>query len=72
MTDEELLEEFSRFENEALESRRGLQEGADEVPHIFEGGIIDWNELEKVDEGITPAGFVEEIDVIGHGSQGMG
>ncbi|KAG2364325.1 hypothetical protein BDR07DRAFT_1562960 [Suillus spraguei] len=53
MTDEELLEEFSRFENEALESHRGLQEGADEVPDIFEGGIIDWNELEKVDKRIT-------------------
>ncbi|KAG2363081.1 hypothetical protein BDR07DRAFT_1405187, partial [Suillus spraguei] len=51
MTDEDLLEEFSRFENEALESHRGLQEG----------GIIDWNELEKVDKRITPAGFTEEI-----------
>jgi len=50
--DEELLEEFSRLENEMLESRRGLQEG--EVPDIFKGGIIDWNELEKVDKGITP------------------
>ncbi|KAG2357927.1 adaptin N terminal region-domain-containing protein [Suillus spraguei] len=68
--DEELLEEFSRFENEAPESCLGLQEGADEVPDIFEGGIIDWNELEKVDKGITPAGFIEEIDVIGRGSQG--
>ncbi|KAG2358535.1 hypothetical protein BDR07DRAFT_1417421, partial [Suillus spraguei] len=44
MTDEELLEEFSRFETEALESHRDLQEGAD-------------------DKRITPAGFIEEIDV---------
>ncbi|KAG2079303.1 hypothetical protein BDR04DRAFT_1138023 [Suillus decipiens] len=72
MTDEELLEEFSRFENETLESPRGLQEGVVKVPDIFERGIIDWNEVEKV-EGITPAGFIEEIqvDVIGRGSQGM-
>ncbi|KAG2357490.1 hypothetical protein BDR07DRAFT_1420153, partial [Suillus spraguei] len=63
MTDEELLEEFSKFETEALESHRGLQGGADEVPDIFEGGIIDWNELEKVDKRITPAGFIEEIYV---------
>ncbi|KAG2068390.1 hypothetical protein BDR04DRAFT_1103357 [Suillus decipiens] len=37
MTDEELLGEFSRFENEALKSCHGLQEGAGEVPDIFEG-----------------------------------
>ncbi|KAG2074747.1 hypothetical protein BDR04DRAFT_1092989 [Suillus decipiens] len=55
MTDGELLEEFSRFENVTLESRHGLQEGAGEIPDIFERGIIDWNELEKVDNGISPA-----------------
>ncbi|KAG2155367.1 uncharacterized protein EDB93DRAFT_1130321 [Suillus bovinus] len=69
ITDEELLEEFDRFENEMLESR-GLQEGTGEVPDILGGDIIDWDELEKVNKGITPAGFVEEIDVVGHGSQG--
>ncbi|KAG1807602.1 uncharacterized protein BJ212DRAFT_1485448 [Suillus subaureus] len=69
ITDEELLEEFDRFENEMLESR-GLQEGTGEVPDIFKGDIIDWDELEKVNKGITPAGFVEEIDVVGCGSQG--
>ncbi|KAG1850460.1 hypothetical protein F4604DRAFT_1883669 [Suillus subluteus] len=70
--DEELLEKFSRFENEMLDSCHGLQEleGTCEVPDIFEEGVIDWNELEKVGEGITPAGFIEEIDVVGHGSQG--
>ncbi|KAG2348668.1 hypothetical protein BDR05DRAFT_995076 [Suillus weaverae] len=70
ITDEELLEEFDRFENEMLESR-GLQEGTGEVPDIFKGDIIDWNELEKVNRGITPTGFVEEIDMVAHGSQGM-
>ncbi|KAG2353164.1 hypothetical protein BDR07DRAFT_1434152 [Suillus spraguei] len=39
MMDEELLEEFSRFENEALESHHGFQEGADDVPDIFEGEL---------------------------------
>ncbi|KAG1855718.1 hypothetical protein DFJ58DRAFT_659773 [Suillus subalutaceus] len=70
--DEELLEEFSRFENEMLDSCRGLQEleGTCEVPDIFEEGVIDWNELEKVNKGITLAAFIEEIDVVGHGSQG--
>ncbi|KAG1844378.1 hypothetical protein F4604DRAFT_1519611, partial [Suillus subluteus] len=64
--DEELLEKFSRFENEMLDSCHGLQEleGTCEVPDIFEEGVIDWNELEKVDKGITPAGFIEEIDVV--------
>ncbi|KAG2739497.1 hypothetical protein P692DRAFT_20841214 [Suillus brevipes Sb2] len=61
---------FNRFENEMLESR-GSQEGTGEVPDIFKGDIIDWNELEKVDKGITPTGFVEEIDVVARGSQGM-
>jgi hypothetical protein len=70
ITDEELLKEFDRFENEMLESR-GLQEGTGEVPDIFKGDIIDWKELEKVDKGITPTGFVEEIDMVAHGSQGM-
>lgn len=70
ITDEELLEEFDRFENEMLESR-GSQEGTGEVPDIFKGDVIDWNELEKVDKGITPTGFVEEIDVVARGSQGM-
>ncbi|KAG1801251.1 uncharacterized protein BJ212DRAFT_1305068 [Suillus subaureus] len=60
--DEELLKEFSRFENEMLDSCHGLQELE---------GVIDWNKLEKVDKGITPVGFIEEIDVVGHGSQGM-
>ncbi|KAG2128730.1 hypothetical protein DEU56DRAFT_915400 [Suillus clintonianus] len=50
---------------------RGLQEGTGKVPDIFKGDIIDWNELEKVDKGITPTGFVEEIDVVARGSQGM-
>ncbi|KAG2076548.1 hypothetical protein BDR04DRAFT_1139402 [Suillus decipiens] len=68
ITDEELLEEFDRFENEMLESR-GSQEGTGEVPDIFKGDIIDWNELETVDKGITPTGFVEEIDVVARGSQ---
>ncbi|KAG2067706.1 hypothetical protein BDR04DRAFT_1120275 [Suillus decipiens] len=56
--------------NEMLESR-GSQEGTGEVPDIFKGDVIDWNELEKVDKGITPTGFVEEIDVVARGSQGM-
>jgi hypothetical protein len=42
-----------------------------EVPDVFEEGVVDWNQPEKVDKGITPAGFDTEIDVIGHGSQGM-
>ncbi|KAG1801287.1 uncharacterized protein BJ212DRAFT_1487643 [Suillus subaureus] len=73
ITDEELLKEFSRFKNEMLDSCHGLQEleGTCEVPDIFDKGVIDWNELEKVDKGITPVGFIEEIDVVGHGSQGM-
>ncbi|KAG2126430.1 hypothetical protein BD769DRAFT_1357775 [Suillus cothurnatus] len=70
IADEELLEEFYRFENEMLELQ-GLQEGTGKVPDIFKGDIIGWNELEKVDKGITPTGFVEEIDVVAHGSQGM-
>ncbi|KAG2117391.1 hypothetical protein BD769DRAFT_1629766 [Suillus cothurnatus] len=70
ITDEELLEEFDRFENKMLESQ-GSQEGTGEVPDIFKGDIIDWNELEKVDKGITPTGFVEEIDMVARGSQGM-
>jgi hypothetical protein len=49
MTVDELLEEFSRFENVMLESSHDLQEleGTGEIPDIFEGGIVDWNELEK-------------------------
>ncbi|KAG2366056.1 hypothetical protein BDR07DRAFT_1544220 [Suillus spraguei] len=51
MTDEELLEEFSRFENEALESHRGLQEGAEEVPDIRSKEILltgtSWRKLIK-------------------------
>ncbi|KAG2126392.1 hypothetical protein BD769DRAFT_1628434 [Suillus cothurnatus] len=70
ITDEELLKEFDRFENKMLESQ-GSQEGTGEVPDIFKGDIIDWNELEKVDKGITPTGFVEEIDMVARGSQGM-
>ncbi|OAX32647.1 hypothetical protein K503DRAFT_860205 [Rhizopogon vinicolor AM-OR11-026] len=74
ITDEDLLKEFDRFENEMREPR-ALQEGGDlftdKVPDIFGGDIIDWNELEKVDKGIAPAGFIEEIDVVSHGSQGM-
>ncbi|KAG2140385.1 hypothetical protein BD769DRAFT_1626295 [Suillus cothurnatus] len=45
--------------------------GTGEVPDIFKGDIIDWKELEKVDKGITPTGFVEEIDMVAHKSQGM-
>ncbi|OJA11116.1 hypothetical protein AZE42_10197 [Rhizopogon vesiculosus] len=61
ITDEELLEEFDRFEHEMRELR-ALQEGSnlftDKVPDVFAGDIIDWNELEKVDKGIAPAGFI--------------
>jgi hypothetical protein len=42
-----------------------------EVPDVFEKCVIDWNQPEKVDKGITPIGFGTEIDMIGHGSQGM-
>ncbi|OAX36653.1 hypothetical protein K503DRAFT_867423 [Rhizopogon vinicolor AM-OR11-026] len=74
ITGEELLEEFDRFEHEMRESR-ALQEGSnlftDKVPDVFTGGTIDLNELEKVDRGIAPTGFIEEIDVVSRGSQGM-
>ncbi|KAJ8581747.1 hypothetical protein M405DRAFT_603259 [Rhizopogon salebrosus TDB-379] len=54
-----------------MRESHALQEGTDEVPDVFRGNIIDWNELEKVDKGIAPAGFIEEIDVVSRGSQGM-
>ncbi|KAG1813894.1 uncharacterized protein BJ212DRAFT_1244031, partial [Suillus subaureus] len=43
ITDEELLKEFSRFENEMLDSHHGLQEleGTCEVLDIFDEGVID-------------------------------
>jgi hypothetical protein len=34
------------------------------VPDILDGGIIDWNELERVNEVIMSTGFIEEIDVL--------
>jgi hypothetical protein len=58
ITDEDLFKKFNRFDNKMLELR-GSQEGTGKVPDIFKGDIIDWNELEKVDKGITPTGFVE-------------
>jgi len=71
ITDEELLEEFSRFENEMRDLCYSLQklEGTCEAPDVFEEGVIDWNELEKIDKGIIPVGFIEEIDVVGCRSQ---
>jgi hypothetical protein len=59
MTVDELLEEFSRFESDMLESSNGLQEleGTGEIPDVFEAVIIDWSELEKIDKGIELARF---------------
>ncbi|OAX41345.1 hypothetical protein K503DRAFT_863931 [Rhizopogon vinicolor AM-OR11-026] len=63
-SDEQLLEEFDRFEHEMRESH-ALQNGSDlftdKVPDVFAGDIIDRNELEKVDQGIAPTGIIEEI-----------
>jgi hypothetical protein len=59
MTVDELLKEFSRFENDMLESSHGIQEleGTGEISDVSEGGIVDWNELEKIDKAIIPARF---------------
>jgi hypothetical protein len=59
MTVDELLEEFSRFESDMLESSNGLRGlgGAGEISDVSEGGIVDWNELEKIDKAIIPARF---------------
>ncbi|KAG2058782.1 hypothetical protein BDR06DRAFT_1003956 [Suillus hirtellus] len=35
---------------------------AGDVPDVLDGGLIDWSELERVNKGITPTGFIEEIE----------
>ena len=77
ITDEELLAEFDQFERDMTGSsgQQGLSgnpvPGADDGLDVFADGVIDWNELEKVNKGITPAGFMEEIDVVSRGSEDM-
>ena len=40
-----------------------------DVPDILDSGIVNWSELERVDKGIMPTGFIEEIDVLHRGSE---
>ncbi|KAG1813763.1 hypothetical protein EV424DRAFT_1326445 [Suillus variegatus] len=68
ITDEELREEFERFEREAREADQLRENDKGHVPDVLDGGIVDWSELERVERGITPTGFVEEIDVLNRGS----
>ncbi|KAG1723908.1 uncharacterized protein EDB91DRAFT_1255459 [Suillus paluster] len=56
ITDEELMEECA--------SGSSTQVVSDSVLDILEGGIIDWSELERVDKGIMPTGFIEEINIL--------
>ncbi|KAG2035755.1 hypothetical protein BDR03DRAFT_507299 [Suillus americanus] len=76
ITDEELREEFERFEREAREAGQ-LRENDEaggiliegHVLNILDSGIVDCCELERVEQGITPTGFIEEIDVLNRGSE---
>ncbi|KAG1904836.1 uncharacterized protein F5891DRAFT_1184246 [Suillus fuscotomentosus] len=55
ITDEELVDEFERFERE-------MRLFAGDVPDVLDGGLIDWSELERVNKGITPTGFIKETE----------
>ncbi|KAG2754867.1 hypothetical protein P692DRAFT_20828219 [Suillus brevipes Sb2] len=64
ITDDELREEFERFECETQEAGQREEHA---VPDILDSGIVDWSELERVDKSIAPTGFVEEINVLNRG-----
>jgi hypothetical protein len=66
ITDDKLREEFERFERETQEAGQREEHA---VPDILDSGIVDWSELERVDKGIAPTGFVEEINVLNQGSE---
>lgn len=68
ITDDELREEFERFERKTQEAGQ-QEEHADAVPDILDSGIVDWSELERVEKGVAPTGFVEEINVLNRGSE---
>ncbi|KAG1807648.1 uncharacterized protein BJ212DRAFT_1303365 [Suillus subaureus] len=40
----------------------------EELREEFESGIVNWSELERVKQGITPTSFIEEINVLNQGS----
>ncbi|KAG1899501.1 uncharacterized protein F5891DRAFT_981030 [Suillus fuscotomentosus] len=66
ITDEELVDEFERFERETREAGQALFAG--DVPDVLDGGLVDWSELERVNKGITPTGFVKETEVLNRSS----
>ncbi|KAG1830604.1 hypothetical protein EV424DRAFT_1578558 [Suillus variegatus] len=65
-------EEFERETQEAGQARENDAASgslfAGDVPDVLDGGLIDWSELERVNKGITPTGFVEEIEVLNRSS----
>ncbi|KAG2051180.1 hypothetical protein BDR06DRAFT_983641 [Suillus hirtellus] len=75
ITEEELVDEFERFEHETQEAGQARENDvasgslfAGDVPDVLDGSLIDWSELERVNKGITPTGFVEEIEVLNQSS----
>ncbi|KAI6042900.1 hypothetical protein EDC04DRAFT_2878284 [Pisolithus marmoratus] len=69
ITDEELMEAFDRL---AQENAEGVQSGASltdpdvelDGNEVLEGQIYDFKELEAIDKGKKPTGFIEDICVV--------
>ncbi|KIK14928.1 hypothetical protein PISMIDRAFT_641921 [Pisolithus microcarpus 441] len=63
ITDEELMEAFDKLDQEKAE---GVQPGDIELDghEVLEGQIYDFEELDAIDKGKKPTGFVEDISVI--------
>ncbi|KAI5982193.1 ribonuclease H-like domain-containing protein [Pisolithus albus] len=63
ITDEELMEAFDKLDREKAE---GVQPGDIELDgnEVLEGQIYDFEELDAIDKGRKPTGFIEDISVI--------
>ncbi|KIO00922.1 hypothetical protein M404DRAFT_29124 [Pisolithus tinctorius Marx 270] len=66
VTDEELVEAFENLDClNHMEEISGALDPRMEIDgnEVLEGQVYSWDELEIVDKGIIPSGFVEEISV---------
>ncbi|KIK74295.1 hypothetical protein PAXRUDRAFT_176169, partial [Paxillus rubicundulus Ve08.2h10] len=63
VTDKELEEAFGAIDHEKEDAQANTANMLHPNIAVLEGKVYDWKELEVVDKGTTPSGFMEDISI---------
>ena len=68
ITDEELVAAFDELEREKVEAGSAVdpiaQSDDSSFPWVLDGNLYAWDELDRVDKGLVPRGFREEVTAL--------